>query len=429
MKRNSGMNLYILIVVIVLMHIYSLNSVNAQSTSVSAAGSDNIRAGDTLVVTYRISNAASASYISIDLSFDTNKITFSKATPLISQWSLLNPNEISKGKIRIAVSDEDQRNPITGNSDFLRVEFNVRSGLSSGETVLISASDILVSSFNETLYPANVSFSRSILPPLSSDNSLSSMTVRNAQISPAFSNSVSNYTATVPFSVNSLTVNAIPRDSKAGVSISGNNLVVGSNSVVVTVTAENGSQRRFTINVTREQDPDYIPSNNADLNSLIPNPGILSPAFDPDITLYYVYLPYQIEKFDVDAQMEDIKSIGFEKSEIALVVGENNYLIKTFAEDGAEKEYKIVIIRMPENNDLTFLFSSEEITPKEDSPSSDSLSLDEGMQSEENQESKILENNSNGKSFWEANVPLWVVVIIVIVTGGFAVFIVARRQA
>ncbi len=95
-------------------------------------------------------------------------------------------------------------------------------------------------------------------PPLSSDASLSSLSVTGATFDAAFSPSVTSYTATVPNSTNSLDVSATTSDGNASFTINGSNnatvaLAVGDNTIPIVVTAENGTTTRtYTIVVTRE---------------------------------------------------------------------------------------------------------------------------------------------------------------------------------
>ncbi len=93
--------------------------------------------------------------------------------------------------------------------------------------------------------------------PLSADSTLSSLTVGNAAISPAFHCDTVEYTAQVPFGVDKLELHAQAAYGKAKVEISNPSLVPGGiTPVTVTVTAENGTQRVYTISVTRAQAPE-----------------------------------------------------------------------------------------------------------------------------------------------------------------------------
>ncbi len=89
-------------------------------------------------------------------------------------------------------------------------------------------------------------------PVASSDANLKGLSMSPGTLSPAFDPSVTEYTATVAPDVNTITVTALCNHAKAKVAVSGTeNLIVGNNTVKVTVTAENGATKVYTINVTR----------------------------------------------------------------------------------------------------------------------------------------------------------------------------------
>lgn len=87
----------------------------------------------------------------------------------------------------------------------------------------------------------------------SADNSLKSLTISPGTLSPAFSGSVTKYTASVDHSVTELAVSAVPVNEKAVVeSVTGNTgLVDGANEVKIVVRAENGVTAVYTVAVTR----------------------------------------------------------------------------------------------------------------------------------------------------------------------------------
>ena len=95
-------------------------------------------------------------------------------------------------------------------------------------------------------------------PTLSSDASLSSMSVTGETLDPEVSAAATNYTATVPKNTNSVgvTVTAITSDGNASFTINGSDnatvaLAVGDNAISIVVTAENGTTTRtYTIVVT-----------------------------------------------------------------------------------------------------------------------------------------------------------------------------------
>lgn len=88
----------------------------------------------------------------------------------------------------------------------------------------------------------------------SPNNYLSALSVTGQTISPSFSGATTTYSLTVSNSVTSITVNATAVDSAATISGSGSkSLSVGSNTISVKVTAENGDVRTYTLTVIREE--------------------------------------------------------------------------------------------------------------------------------------------------------------------------------
>ncbi len=95
---------------------------------------------------------------------------------------------------------------------------------------------------------------------LSGNANLSSMRISAGALSPAFSPSTTNYNVSVPNSVTELKIYVTTADSAATVSVQGSAaLKIGSNTRTVVVTAPNGTQKSYTLNITRsetEAEPD-----------------------------------------------------------------------------------------------------------------------------------------------------------------------------
>ena len=86
----------------------------------------------------------------------------------------------------------------------------------------------------------------------SDDNTLKELTVQEGALTPGFTADVTDYEITVPYTVDSLTIHAVANDEKATVQISdASELMVGVTEITITVTAENGDVKIYTITVTR----------------------------------------------------------------------------------------------------------------------------------------------------------------------------------
>jgi len=97
--------------------------------------------------------------------------------------------------------------------------------------------------------------------PMSTNADLSSLTISDGALVPVFSPVTTSYTVTVPLSVESLGVMGVADDTPyATVAISPAPPVVlleGANPVTVTVTAEDGTQKVYSVLVTRQAALDY----------------------------------------------------------------------------------------------------------------------------------------------------------------------------
>lgn len=81
---------------------------------------------------------------------------------------------------------------------------------------------------------------------------LKSLSLSEGTLSPAFSSGRTSYTAKVKYEVTSCKVFATATDGKATVAVGGKEaLAVGKNTRTVTVTAQNGTQKTYTIVITR----------------------------------------------------------------------------------------------------------------------------------------------------------------------------------
>jgi len=104
----------------------------------------------------------------------------------------------------------------------------------------------------------------------SSDSSLKSLSVSPAEIN--FNKGTTTYNTTVPYEVTSVKVEYKVNDSKAKAVVSGSEkLSVGSNKIIVKVTAENGTSTTYTVNITRQKEGEKVLNNDSSLKSLIIN--------------------------------------------------------------------------------------------------------------------------------------------------------------
>lgn len=120
---------------------------------------------------------------------------------------------------------------------------------------------------------------------------LESLAISDGTLSPAFTADEENYTVQVDHGVTAINVTASPKDAGASVTINGSQktsetveLIAGQTATIsINVIAQDGfTQKTYTLLVMR------APSNDATLQSLTVNHGMLSPSFNPSVTTYVV---------------------------------------------------------------------------------------------------------------------------------------------
>ncbi len=92
-------------------------------------------------------------------------------------------------------------------------------------------------------------------PTLSANADLKSLKPSAGTLKPAFSAKVTEYTIAVPYTTLSLSLSATAAQSGAKVAVTGgNDLAVGQNTQIVTVTAPSGKTKKYTVVITRSAD-------------------------------------------------------------------------------------------------------------------------------------------------------------------------------
>lgn len=313
----------------------------------SLSGPSTVRAGDTITLKLNISDNGKYG-LEGTLNYDSSKVTLSSMSCNVSGWKVENNGNA------IIVYDDALSNPLSGNKTVLTLKFKVNNGVAEGTAVNISVSGIVTTDGSAESSIGTASYSTTIAAPLSSNANLSSLSVSEGTLSPGFSAGTTSYNiGEVDFSVSKLNISYKTEDTKATVSINGNNLAVGANTVSVVVKAENGTTKTYKIQVTRKQDPNYVPSSNAALGGITISTGMLSPSFSGEVTDYIVYLPYEYvgKEFSVSGTAADEKASGVTGGTISpLVEGVNSTSVVCKAEDGTEKQYKITVVVMPQYN-------------------------------------------------------------------------------
>lgn len=202
--------------------------------------------------------------------------------------------------------------------------------------------------------------------PKSDVASLSSLTVSQGTLTPAFSSDVTEYNVQVRDTINSIRLSAQAESNGTVSGLGAKTLSMGDNKFEITVTSEDGSNTKtYTINVLRGE----IAEPSAYLKSLeINNIGIeLSPAFDAKNNKYTVTVGEEIDSLTFKYDTEDpLAKVVIEGNENFLV-GENLVKIKvtSSAEEKPEEQiYEITVIKEIEDSEEESVMDIKEDNPK-----------------------------------------------------------------
>ena len=222
---------------------------------------------------------------------------------------------------------------------------------------------------------------------LSADANLSALTAEGAPGADgdwtaldigAFSAGTTDYTATVPYETTHARLTATAAHAKAALktgaasSLSAADsgsaggavaLDVGANEIEVAVTAEDGTEKTYTVTVTREE---RELSSNADLSGLTAESGADGDwtaldigAFSAGTTDYAATVPYETTHARLTATAAHAAATLENGGAVVLDVGANEIEVAVTAEDGTEKTYTVTVSRgeriLSSNADLSGL--------------------------------------------------------------------------
>lgn len=216
-----------------------------------------VETGEKFRVVVEINAAASGllSFGPLEVSYDPALFTYTETTLLPSNSGGFTVNKDVIGKVRMTWSPPDGNTalPLSGATYLVGVYFTAKS-VGSGTFRITEAEGFSDQDLVGIAMAPGATQSVTITAPVpkSDNNNLKSLNVDPGTLTPAFAAGTLKYTMQVAEGLSKVTVSAAPADSKASVTITGNTkLVDGDNTIKITVTAENGSKKTYTIIATR----------------------------------------------------------------------------------------------------------------------------------------------------------------------------------
>lgn len=232
----------LILLVLILLLAISMTNVTAfgASANLAVSGGGTYTKGNTVNITYTYSGT-NFGVANTNITYDSSVLKYKSCSGGTAS--------AASGVLNVIAGDGNKRSSLSVTVSFEAIKAGsstVTVSTGSGGVVDYDGNDLSVSSRSATVTVKDPA------PQVSGNANLSSLKVSAGSLSPAFSPSRTSYTVNVGKDVSVCTISATPEHSKASVSVSGSkNLSEGKNVRTVTVTAENGATKTYTITINR----------------------------------------------------------------------------------------------------------------------------------------------------------------------------------
>ena len=399
------------------------------SASIDVSGPSKAYPGDTVTLTVKLDTAdiTGARAVMFDMVFDTEQMTYKSSSGILSGWDVTEKKP-SSGVVRMLFECDNEGGDDVSGKTLIKVNFTLSNSLAKGESVSVTFKKISISSTENEANPSDVTCSVDITKK-SSDATLYSLSVSGATLSPAFSSDKTSYTTDIDYRTKPLTINYKTTDSKATAKVSGNSsLKVGKNTITITVTAEDGTTKKYTIVANMAENPNPE-SSDCTLSDVKISSGTITPEFKSNVYEYTVNVPADVDKITMDPTPNDSKATA-EKKIVSLTKEETEVTVTCTAEDGSKKNYVFTIVKemSDETNDGTDTNGTDSETPADTdivtedvvtdeitqaTPDTDYIPENEETDAETDADTRPVYNENTG---FKKPVPLWSVLLCSIVS-------------
>lgn len=342
-----------IIMVFIIFFLFIFN-VYAEDITVSMSGTSNIDQNGTFDIDVYL-NGNNVWGFNCHLNYDKNKLELLSSTGQNGFTATVGDNIVL-----------DSISGHNGNFKAVTLKFRGTGNFGGGDNTTISLTNGKGATDSSLLTATNASKQITVNIPKSGNNDLKSISING--------NNLSNFTSgNTSYSLgdtndSTININAEASDSKAKISGIGTyNINYGNNTFTISVTAENGSIKKYNITINRIDNR----SSNNNLSSLSITDGKIN--FNKNTTNYSIIVENKVTNITINANVEDSKSTITGIGSKNLEVYANTFYIVVTAENGSKKTYTIKVNRkdsdgnvgeLSKDNDLKSLdVSGYELSP------------------------------------------------------------------
>lgn len=300
-----------------------------------------IEPGEEFVVNVNVSNMNGIVAIEGNFSYDSTKLQ------LVQSEFTYNGHDVAVGT-RLVVNFKTAK---SGSFTAAQLRFRPRAGFSVGQSTIISFSAVSGSNGTTDFSGTSSNTTVTMVPARSNNNFLSSLEATGVNLN--FSKSTLNYVVDVDNSIKSITISGSVEDATARATGFGSyTLNVYENKFNVTVTAQNGSRRTYSINVRREDEegnPIFV-SSSTDIDSLTLSACEIN--FSNLIDAYQCTVRNDVNVTSVNTSSNDATLKIEAPSIVELEEGLNTIEVNVTAEND---DVRVIVINIERSTELFFV--------------------------------------------------------------------------
>lgn len=259
MKKSIKALLSFLIIITLTVSVFTFN---VSAASVSISGTGEFEVGKTFSVTIRFNADATLYAVEADVSYNSSVLRLNSVSGA--------DYNVGNGTVKIVDDGFSATKPSKTSSYTL--SFTAIAAGNSNISASVLGAGVDDANNNKSSKAVSSAAVTVVTPKPSSNANLASIKLSSGSLSPAFNANTTSYSATVKYSVDSITITGAVADGGATYVGGGTfGLEVGDNQRTLTVTAADGTKKSYTINIKRMTEHETLDAEQAerDANPLL----------------------------------------------------------------------------------------------------------------------------------------------------------------
>ncbi len=242
--------LSVVLAIILVMAFFTVSVSAAEPTINASVSASSVGVGETVKITIKLSHPDSklvGAYgnILVPSNFEYSSIS--------ANIGVANANKSSETEVKFLLDNDVAQKNIT-----ITLNFKATKAGNTGEFKVETTGETVDDAAKTTTSTLNVKvLDKAALPSNANASSIAISPASAGKLVPDFKPDITSYNVNVDYSVTEVLLSVVAQDNKAEISIEGSkNMKVGANTRTVVITAQNGTVKKYTINIYRAASTD-----------------------------------------------------------------------------------------------------------------------------------------------------------------------------